>query len=104
MLDREGQEELPLTLDEEETALATRLGPDGLRAIDAALTSVTRPVWMKVARVIVDALKAGGFPTADVYIRLHNHRVIALIEAGVLEVQGNPRWPRFSEVRLPGTR
>jgi len=104
MLSPEGQEELPLTPDAEETALATRLGPAGLQAIDAALTSSARPAWLKVARVVSDALKAGGFPTDDNYFRLHVHRVIALIEAGVLEVQGNPRWPRFSEVRLPGTR
>jgi len=60
-------DELGAQPDEGESRLAARLGNDGLRAIDAALRQHTRGSWLKVARVIVDALEAGGlkFPRTE---------------------------------------
>jgi hypothetical protein len=95
-------DELPSEPEEEERALAEQLGPEGLRAIDATLERCTQRRWLKVARVIVEAMEAGNFDiSTDGAYDLHARRVIALIEAGVLEAQGNPCRPRFSEVRLP---
>ncbi len=93
--------ELPVLAGESEAALAESLGPAGLRSIDNALTKATQPRWLKVVRVVSDAMKAGGYVTGDACFDLHVRRVIVLVELGALEAQGNLRRPRFSEVRLP---
>jgi hypothetical protein len=96
-------DELPLTPTEGERTLAAQLGSEGLRAIDAALQRQTRTSWLKVARVVSDALSAGRFPLGDdAHIELHVRRLMALVESGALEAQGNVRRPRWSEVRLAG--
>ena len=77
------------------------LGEKGLAAIDRALLGATRPKWLKVARVVHDALEVGGFSTDDEYVQVHVRRIIALVKGGTLEAQGNLLRPRFSEVRLP---
>jgi hypothetical protein len=93
---------LPLSPDDAEIGLASQLGSDGLEAIDAALTKHAQPGWLKVARVVYEALAAGGFSTSDEsHVRLHVRRLISLVAAGVLEPRGNLRRPRWSEVRLP---
>jgi hypothetical protein len=100
LLDDQG--ELPIAVDEAEAALAANLGPIGLRRIDDNLRRQAVRTWLKVARVVVKALDEGGFQLSDeATIRLHTRRVIALVESGELESQGNLRRPRWSEVRLP---
>jgi hypothetical protein len=102
MLLLDDDDELPLLPDEAEAELAAQLGEERVRAIEEALVSHTRVRWLKVARVVADALKAGGFPaTEDAFVRLHVRRVIALVDSGRLEAQGKLRRPRRSEVRLP---
>ena len=103
MLLLDDDDELPLEPDQDEASLAIRIGPKGLRAIDTALTSHARRGWLKVARVVGEALQAGGFPISDDAIDLHARRVIALVGLGVLEARGNLRRPRWSEVRLSKT-
>jgi hypothetical protein len=93
--------ELPDAPTAEEASLTARLGPEGLRAIDTAIIQATQDRWHKVARVVSDALSAGGFPSSDDHFDLHVRRVIALVGSGALEGKGNLRRPRWSEVRLP---
>jgi len=96
-------DELPPLPDEAETMLIAQLGEEGLRAVDDALGKSARRAWLKVARVVFDALKVGGFETSDdVSIHLQVRRVIALVDAGTLEAKGDLRRPRWSEVRLRG--
>ncbi len=94
---------LPLSPTQGETTLAAQLGPDGLIAIDSALERHARPGrWLKVARVVADALEAGGFSLSDdSHVELHVRRLIGLVESGLLEAQGDVRKPRWSEVRRP---
>jgi hypothetical protein len=88
--------------DAREAGLAAALGDDRLATIDSALIANTKKQWLKAARVVFDALEAGGFPKDnDHYVDLHVRRLIALVDSGKLEAQGNLRRPRFSEVRLP---
>ena len=95
------EDELPSLPEEAEATLAAQLGAEGLRAIDEALSQHARRGWLKAARVVADALKAGGFPiSGDAYIDLHVRRLITLVHSGVMEAQGNLRRPRWSE-RLP---
>ena len=93
--------ELPALASESERVLAESLGPAGLGAIDEAIAAVTPPRFSKVARVVFDAMEAGGHSGKESAFELHVRRVIALVESGALEAQGNLRRPRFSEVRLP---
>jgi hypothetical protein len=79
------------------------LDASGLESIDAALLRAATGRWLKVARVVCDALKAGGFSTSDDALDLHVRRLIRLVESGRLDAQGNLRRPRWSEVRLPRT-
>jgi hypothetical protein len=94
-------DELPSQPDEAEARLTGELGDAGVRTIDDAIGKSARHQWLKVARVIIDALKAGGFKTSDdTAIHLHVRRVIHLVDSGALEAKGNLRRPRWSEVRL----
>jgi hypothetical protein len=98
-LDDDG--ELSVQPEEDESRLAAKLGDDGLRAVDAALQQHTRARWLKVARVLSDALEAGGFdPSAEGAVDLHLRRLMGLVDSGLIEAQGNLRRPRWSEVRL----
>ena len=101
MLLLDDDDELPSVPDDAEAMLTAQLGADGLRAIDEALRRHSREGWLKGARVVVDALKTGGFPISeDAYVDLHARRLMTLVESGVLEARGNLRRPRWSEVRL----
>jgi hypothetical protein len=94
-------DELPPVPDEEEASLMAELGGDRLRAIDVALSSHTQTTWLKVARVVFHAVEAGEFPiSGERHVRLHARRVMALVDAGVLEGPGNLLRPRWSEIRL----
>jgi hypothetical protein len=95
------EDRVPDSPTEGEVLLTESLGVNGLAAVDEAILQAAGPRWMKVARVVYDALKAGGFSTEDEYVRVHVRRIIALVKAAKLEAQGNLLRPRFSEVRLP---
>jgi hypothetical protein len=101
MLLLDDDDRVPASPTEAEATLAGSLGTAGLAAVDAAIVSATGPKWLKVARVVWDAIKAGGYATDEEQVQLHVRRVIALVDAGKLEAQGNLYRPRFSEVRLP---
>jgi hypothetical protein len=92
---------LPPVAREGERTLAESLGPAGLRSIDDEIAKATQPRWLKVARVVSDAMKAGGYQGDGSEFELHVRRVIVLVSSGNLESKGNLRRPRFSEVRLP---
>lgn len=97
--------ELPTEPDDAERCRARELGLDGMANLDRTIQSSAVTSWRKVARVVVDALHAGGFSRGDhALICLHVRRVIALVENGSLEAQGDLRRPRWSEVRLPANR
>jgi hypothetical protein len=101
MLLLDDADELPAIPEPSESELVTRLGSVRLEAIDAALISHARSRWLKVARIVSDALSSGGFAFDDDIVALHARRVGALVALGLLEGQGNLRRPRWSEVRLP---
>ena len=100
MLLLDDDDELPKSPEPGELVLVARLGLDGLRAIDAALLGHARPTWLKVARVVHQALDSGCFAIDDDIVDLHVRRVAGLVASGSLESQGNLRRPRWSEVRL----
>jgi hypothetical protein len=103
MLLLDDDDELPAQPEEAEAKLSIELGDSGLLAIDEAIRKSARSSWLKVARVVFDALTAGGFKTSDdAHIDVHVRRVISLVDSGALEAKGNLRRPRRSEVRLRG--
>jgi len=101
MLLLDDSDQLPVSPTEVEAKLADSLGSGGLRAVDERILKAARPRWLKMARVAIDALQAGGLPTSEDQVQLHLRRMIALVEAGKLEGQGSIFRPRFGEVRLP---
>jgi len=101
MLLLDDDDELPESPVPSEVVLAARVGLNGLQAIDAALVCHAKPTWLKVARVVHEALDAGGFAVEDDTVDLHVRRVVSLVASGKLELQGNLRRPRWGEVRLP---
>jgi len=91
---------LPTSPSPAEAALAGRLGPEGIRAIDEAILGASATRFLKVARIVVDSLEALGSSWEDEpCVHLHVRRVIALTDTGRLEGQGNLFKPRWSEVR-----
>lgn len=71
--------------DEDEQALASELGCKGLNRIDEAIVGCSRANWLKVARVIADAIKAGGVSYTDATVDLHARRVMEVVASGALE-------------------
>jgi hypothetical protein len=91
-------------LTEQEEQLVARLPAELVRRIDDALLATAKHRFQKVARIIVEVMQSfsdrpSGIP--DVY---YAQRIAKLVEAGLLESQGNLRRMRFSEVRLPSPR
>ena len=86
--------------DPAEAALTSSVDQAELHAIDQRLLAETRKSWLKCARIVANGLEAGDY---DVWqpgvVELHTRRLIQLIDAGKLELQGDPLRPRFSEVR-----
>jgi hypothetical protein len=69
--------------------------------IDDAILSAVSDRWQKVAMVIVTVSGKGlGEADRSEYDDIAA-RIEALIEQGKLQCQGNPKWWRRSEVRLP---
>jgi hypothetical protein len=69
--------------------------------IDAAILASVEAHWLKVARIVVDASRRLGAPDDDPRFEEIAERIVALVQRGELESQGNlSRW-RYSEVRLP---
>ncbi len=83
LIDDDGQ--VPETLTLGEGRLIASLGSEGIAAIDEALLTAARPRWSKVAMVVLDAIRAGGFSTEDSQVMLHVRRVVALVDAKKLE-------------------
>ena len=95
------EEKLPPFPDEEEQALVTKLGPEGLKRIDETIVRSVVSNHRKVARVIFDAMKAGEFTFSDALVYIYTRRIIEMVASGRLEAQGNLTKPRFSEIRIP---
>ena len=95
------EEQVPELPTDREKALTDALTSEKLLTIDQAIVNATEQRWLKVARIVFDAIKAGGFSMVDEQVQLHVRRIIALVRAGRLEAQGNLLRPRFSEIRLP---
>jgi hypothetical protein len=89
---------------------------DRTASIDAAIMSVVRPQWLKVARIVSDAETAleGRTPQVgpgltdeeqaearDALLDAITERIEALVEARRLEGAGNLSNWRYSQVRLP---
>src|SRR5437899_3018654 len=87
-------------LTEQEALLIADLPAELVTRIDDALLAKATPQFQKVARIIVEMMRSfpdrPGIP--DVY---YAQRIAKLVNAGLLESQGNLRRMRFSEVRLP---
>lgn len=76
--------------------------PLSAAVIDKVILSCLKPQWLKVARVVGDAVvrsNESGLPIDDLVVAAH---IQALAETGVIESQGDLRKWRFSEVRLKG--
>ena len=90
-------------LTEQEAQLVAGLPPELVTRIDDALLAKATRRFRKVARIVGEVMQSFsdrplGIP--DVY---YAQRVAKLVNAGLLESQGNPLRMRFSEVRLPST-
>ena len=88
-------------LTEEQKTLVNKLNPQELEEIDNTLISEAQPRFQKVAKVVGFAMikqknRIEGIP--DVF---YSQRVQKLVKEGRLEAEGNLKYMRFSEVRLP---
>ncbi|MDR0233842.1 MAG: DUF3658 domain-containing protein [Zoogloeaceae bacterium] len=90
---------LPL-LTAEEDALVSQLTRQQLVAIDEALLAQVTPHWRKVAMVVGRAMDQPSY-VDGVPDTFYGQRVCALVRDGCIEVQGNPEYMHFSEVRIP---
>lgn len=101
MLLLDDNDELPSQPTDEELAFGEALGSVGQSAIDAALLKHAQKRWLKVARVVSQAMADSGHDVwQDAKLQFCVRRVIRLVDSGVLEAQGDLRKPRWSEVRL----
>lgn len=91
------------TLEPEDQAAVSGLTGAEVKAIDGELMAGCASSWRKVARVVGTAMRALGARLPHIPDSYYAQRVVALVEAGQLESQGNLDYMRYSEVRLPGS-
>lgn len=89
-------------LSESERSASEKLSDAELREIDEAILSESSDRWLKIARVVGDVQRRLRNVFPELSYLFYSERLICLIEKGELEVQGNPIFIRFSEVRRPG--
>jgi Protein of unknown function len=88
-------------LSRKEASAFAKLSQQDKAAIDDGILSCVRPRWQKVTMVVsVAENKLGGRYPQFSYV-LYAERIRLLAKQGRLESQGNLRYMRFSEVRLP---
>lgn len=87
-------------LDGEDEAAVAALEESDVATIDRAILSRCDQRWRKVAYVVGFAMADRPQRLAGIPDRFYAMRVRALVEAGVLEAQGNLQRMRFSEVRI----
>jgi hypothetical protein len=71
--------------------------------IDGLIAAFAKPVWRKVARIILEIMRVCERDTFDVDPLTVAGRIRFLVEQGRLEAQGDLAQWRFSEVRQPAT-
>ena len=85
------------------------VGPDGLQSagltyFDAQLMSFAKPSWQRAVRLVGEAMMESVGPEMEPYFQAGDgilaNRVVALVEARLLEARGNLLNMRESEVRL----
>lgn len=79
----------------------SRLTPEEVAQIDAALLSAAGARFQKVAMVVASAMIKLETSTRRVPDLFYSERVRHLVETGVLESVGDLRRMCFSEVRVP---
>lgn len=97
-------EEVPIAnppLSAAERAVVRKLSDMDLQIIDAAILANSSKHWLKVARVIWHTEQALSDRYPGLSYVFYAQRLTCLAEAGRLESQGDLRYMRFSEVRIP---
>lgn len=97
-------EEIPRAnppLSKEERAVVNALTPADLAVIDGTVLANALPRWLKVARVVLWTEKALSERYPGLSYVYYARRLIELVDEGRLESQGNLKYMRFSEVRIP---
>jgi hypothetical protein len=87
-------------MDAAETEVVSALTPGQVEAIDAAILSDVSSSWSKVAMVLSKQLKTHPGIPDDVPLEYYWQRLSRLVDQGRVEVQGDLRRARYSEVRL----
>jgi hypothetical protein len=101
MLLLDDEDQLASTPSPDELAFMAAIGAEGVEAVERAILGCTRVRWLKVARVVHDALSSNGFTASDGVVAMHTRLIGVLVRRRALESQGDLRRPRWSEVRLP---
>jgi hypothetical protein len=89
-------------LDVEQSMRVSKLTQEDLWDIDREILTQSARSWRKVARVVGQAIEKLSSRIQDVPDIYYALRVRHLVEIGKLESQGDVRYMRYSEVRLPG--
>ncbi len=100
-------EEVPISdfpLTPEEQAEAEQLTEAEIEAIDRALLLNITYQWRKVAMVVGMTMMNYPNRVPNIPDIFYASRICKLAESGHLESQGDLRYMRFSEVRLPTPR
>ena len=90
----------PLLTRKEASAFA-KLSREDKAAIDDGILSCALPRWQKVAMMVGLAEKKLGAQYPQFSYRLYAERIRLLAKQGRLASQGDLRYMRFSEVKLP---
>jgi hypothetical protein len=86
-------------LDSDDRAIVAALTPAQVDAIDAAILLDVPARWAKVAMVLGKQLKLRPGIPEDVPLEYYWQRLSRLVDRGRVDVQGDLRRARYSEVR-----
>lgn len=85
---------------EEQAARVSRLSKQQVAEVDAALVAEAGPRWRKVAMLVGLAMSKLHASLPGIPDLFYAERVRRMVDAGLLESQGDLGRMRFSEVRM----
>jgi len=91
------------TLTPEQLKRVERLSEAEIETIDNALLANTSLQWRKVARVVMTTMNELPCRVVGIPDSYYSQRIQQLVNAGLLESQGNLSYMRYSEVRRPAS-
>ena len=95
------QNESEPSLTHEEAEIVSQLNQEVLNKIDNELLSYVNESFQKVSKIVASFMASPNVHSSEIPLLLYVQRIEEMSKKGLLESQGNLKFMRYSEVRVP---